>query len=363
MKIKDITTHLEKLAPLEYSLDWDNCGLQVGNIRGYVNKIAIALTPTVEIVEKAVANNCDLLITHHPLIFKPIKTIDTNNPIGKMLNLALKNDLCIYTLHTNFDSATTGLNYTIAKGLGLDNIEVLSITNTLDIYKLVTFIPEEYTLRVVNALSEAGAGYIGKFSHRSYITAGIATFSDKSEPITDLDNLEKESEDKIEINVPKDKLNNIINVLKENHPYEDVLYDLFKLEDKTKTYGIGTIGEFYTPFRLSEIIDMVKRNLNIPNLSYVGNPEKLIERVAICTGSGASLIKDAKRKNADLYITGDIKYHDAVDAKEMDLALIDASHYYTEIISVPFLSKYIRSNFGEDIEVIELIETNPFSYA
>lgn len=363
MKIKDITSYLEKLAPLEYSLDWDNCGLQVGNLKNYVNKIGIALTPTVDILEKSVANGCNMLITHHPLLFKSIKSIDTNTPIGKMINLALKNNICVYTLHTNFDSATTGLNYNIAKGLGLDNIEVLSVTGNLDNYKLVTFIPEEYTLRVINALSEAGAGNIGKFSHRSYITAGIATFSEKFEPITDLDDLEKESEDKIEITVPKNKLNNIINVLKENHPYEDVSYDLFKIEDKAQSYGIGTVGEFYTPFRLIEIIDMLKRNLNIPNLSFVGKPDKLIERVAICTGSGASLMKDVKRKNADLYITGDIKYHDAVDALEMDLALIDASHYYTEIISVPFLSKYLKSHFGDEIEIIELIENNPFSYA
>jgi dinuclear metal center YbgI/SA1388 family protein len=362
MKIKDITTFLEKLAPLEYSLDWDNCGLQVGNLKNSLDKIGIALTPTVEIIEKAIENNCNLLITHHPLIFKPIKSIDINTPIGKMINLALKKDLCIYTLHTNFDSASTGLNYNIAKGLGLDNIEVLSITGSLDNYKLVTFIPEEYTLRVVNALSEAGAGNIGKFSHRSYITAGIATYSDSNNHLINLDELDKESEDRLEITVPKNKLNNVINVLKENHPYEDVLFDIYKIEDKSQSYGIGTIGTFYTPFRLIEVINMLKRNLNIPNLSFVGNPDKLIERVAICTGSGASLMKDAKRNNADLFITGDIKYHDAIDAKEIDLALIDATHYFTEIIAVPFLSKYLKNNFSNDLDIVELIENNPFSY-
>lgn len=362
MKIKEITNFLEKLAPLEYSLDWDNCGLQVGNLKNNLGKIGIALTPTVEIIEKSISNDCNLLITHHPLIFKAIKTIDINNPIGKMISLAMKNDLTIYTLHTNFDSASTGLNYNIAKGLGLDNIEVLSITGSLDNYKLVTFIPEEYTLKIINALSEAGAGNIGKFSHRGYITAGITTFSNQNEPITNFETLDKESEDRLEMTVPKSKLNNVINVLKENHPYEDVLYDIYKIEDKSNVYGIGTVGSFYTPFRLIEIINILKRNLNIPNLSFVGDPEKKIERVAICTGSGASLMKDAKRKNADLYITGDIKYHDAIDAKEIDLALIDATHYFTEIISVPFLSKYLKNNFNSNLQIVELIEDNPFSY-
>lgn len=362
MKIQNIISQLEKIAPLEYSLDWDNCGLQVGSLSNNLENVAIALTPTVEIIEQAIEKKSNLLITHHPMIFKAIKTIDTETPLGKMIHLALSNNLTVYTLHTNFDSSSIGLNYTIAKGLGLDNIDVLSVTGYNENYKLVTFVPEEYTLKLVNALSEAGAGSIGKFSHRSYITAGITTLSDGNAEINNLD-LSKESEDKLEMTVPKSKLNKIIQVLKDAHPYEEVLYDIYKIEDKSQVYGIGTIGEFYTPFKLFEIIEIIKRNLNINNMSYVGDPEKIIERVAICTGSGASLMKEAKIKGADLYITGDIKYHDAIDASEMDLALIDATHYSTEIISVNFLAKYIKKHFKSEFEVFELIEKNPFSYA
>ncbi len=362
MKIQNIVNILENIAPLEYSLDWDNCGLQVGDLSEKLEKISIALTPTVDIVQKAIDNGSNLLITHHPMIFKSMKSINTKMPIGKMISLAMSNNLTIYTLHTNFDSAKTGLNYSIAKGLGLDNIEVLSVSGYNPKYKLVTFVPEEYTLKIVNELSNAGAGNIGKFSHRSYITAGISTLSDGNAEINNFD-LSKDSEDKLEMTVPKNKLNKIIQILKESHPYEEVLYDIYKIEDKEDVYGIGTVGEFYTPFNLIEIIEMVKRNLNISNLSFVGDPQKSIEKVAICTGSGSSLMKDAKSKGADLYITGDIKYHDAIDAIEMDLSLIDATHYSTEIISVNFLAKYIKKHLKSEIEVFELIEKNPFSYA
>lgn len=363
MNIRNIVSVLEKIAPLEYSLDWDNCGLQVGNLDKKIEKVAIALTPTTKIIEEAVEKGCNFLITHHPLLFKSIKSINTKTPLGKCLELALKNDLTIYTLHTNFDSASSGLNYTIAKDLGLDNIEILSVSGQNESFKLVTFVPEEYTLKVVNAISDAGAGNIGKFSHRSYIAAGIATFSNDESSIEELETPNKESEDRLEIIVPKHALNNVISALKEYHPYDDVIYDIYKLENKGESIGIGTIGEFYTPFRLSEVINQVKNNLNIKKLCYVGEPSKSIAKVAICTGSGSSFMELAKKKGADLYITGDIKYHTAIDAKELDLALIDAGHYSTEIIAVPFLAKYLKRNLSQSLDIVELIEDDPFSHA
>ncbi|MBC7472727.1 MAG: Nif3-like dinuclear metal center hexameric protein [Candidatus Sericytochromatia bacterium] len=363
MIISEIVKFLEDLAPIEYSLDWDNSGLQVGELNKEIKKVGIALTPTVKIIEEAISKGCNLLITHHPLIFRAIKSINTNQPIGKSIELALKNDLTIYTLHTNFDSVSTGLNYTIAKDLGLDNIDILSESGNIEMLKLVTFVPEEYTLKVVNAISEAGAGNVGKFSHRSYIAAGIATFAQGDNKIEDLETPNKESEDRLEIVVPKNKLKQVINALNESHPYDEVVYDLYKLENNKETYGIGTIGEFYTPFKLAEIIKMIKRNLNISNLTYVGESNKMIEKVAICTGSGCDFMKLAKNKGADLYITGDIKYHTAIDAQEIDMALIDASHYSTEIIAIPFLTKYLKNNFHKKIEIVELVEKNPFSYA
>lgn len=361
MDIKDLITKLEQLAPLDYAMDWDNCGVQVGKKEGKVTKIAIALSPTLEIIEKAIDNGCNILLTHHPLIFKALKRIDTTKPIGKSIELALKNDLLVYTLHTNFDSVSSGLNYTIAKDLGLDNIELLSTTKTIDKFKLVTYIPEEYTLNVLNALSEKGAGSIDKFTHKSYITSGISTFHDttlnKGEEFPS-----KDGEDKLEITVDGNNLKNVLDTLKKVHPYEDFNYDLYKLEDKSLKVGIGTIGEFITPFTLKEVVENVKKVLKLNNFTYVGNSNKVINKVAICTGSGSSFLDLAKNKGADLYITGDIKYHTAIDAKEIDISLIDAGHHGTEIIAVPFLSKYIKENISKNIEIVELLEEDPFNW-
>lgn len=361
MEIKEVIKQLEALAPLEYALDWDNCGLQVGNTNHKIKKIGIALSPTIEIVQEAINNGCNLLITHHPLLFKPIKSLNLTKPIGKMLELAIKADLAIYTMHTNFDSASSGLNYTIAKDLGLDNINILSVTKSLEMFKLVAFVPEEITLTMINALAELGVGNIGNFSHRSFISSGISTFCDAdNQDIVEIPL--KEAEDKLEMVVSKNNLEKAIKKLKEVHPYDDFIYEVYKLEDKSNKVGIGTIGEFYTPFKLSEVLQMVKRNLKLKNMTYIGDPEKEISKVAICTGSGGSFINLAKDKGANLYITGDIKYHNALDAKEIDLALIDAGHHGTEIIAVPFLHNYIKAKISAELEIVELIENDPFSY-
>jgi dinuclear metal center YbgI/SA1388 family protein len=363
MIIKDIIDYLEELAPLSYSLEWDNCGLQIGNKFNKVKNIGIALTTTTEIIEKAIEKNCNFLITHHPLIFKPLKNIDTSDFIGKIIKTSLKNDITIYTMHTNFDSSEQGLNYEIAKKIGLDNISILSVTREIEMLKLVTFVPEDYTISVINSVSEEGAGRIGKLSHCSYITAGIATFIEDKDKKDNIEIPNKETEDKLEIIVPSDKLNKVLKKLKKAHPYEDneIVYDIYKLDNHKKEVGIGVIGDFYTPFKFEEILNLVKDTLNLNKFTYIGEKDKLIKRVAICTGSGGSLLKEVKKKGADLYITGDIKYHTAIDAKEMNLCIIDAGHYYTEILFLPFISKYL-SNFVNEHEIIELKENDPFNY-
>lgn len=254
MQIKEVIDYLKELAKPESSLSWDNCGIQVGDLNANISKISVALTPTIEIIESAIKNQSNLLITHHPLIFKPLKFIDVDTVIGKSIHIAIKNELTIYSIHTSFDSAPTGLNYEIAKKLNLENISVF------------------------------------------------------------------------------DELSNI-----------------------------GTIGSFTKPLKLKTVIENVKNILNLAHFTYVGDPEKAISKVAICTGSGGSFLSLVKEKSADLYITGDIKYHNAIDAKELDLALIDAGHHGTEILAVPFIANYISQKF-DTLEVFELIERDPFNY-
>lgn len=254
MQIKEVVEYLKELAKPENSLSWDNCGIQVGNLNANVSKISVALTPTIEIIESAIKNQSNLLITHHPMIFKPLKSIDADTIIGKSIHIAIKNELTIYTIHTSFDSAPTGLNYEIAKKLNLENISVFD-----------------------------------------------------------------------------------------------------------EVSSIGTIGFFTEHLKLKTVIENVKTVLNLDHFTYVGDPEKVISKVAICTGSGGSFLTLAKEKSVDLYITGDIKYHNAIDAKELDLALIDAGHHGTEILAVPFIANYVRQKF-DSLEIFELLESDPFNY-
>jgi len=309
------------------------------------------------------------LITHHPLIFKAIKNINLNTALGKCLELALKNDLTIYTMHTNFDSVSDGLNYTIAKDMGLDDISILNITYKVKVLKLVTFVPLEYTLKVLEAICDAGAGKFGKLVNYSYTTTGSTTFS--KQHIDNTKNNENESskevpEERLEIVVPENKLEKVISALKKAHPYEDdqISFDVYGLKNKYQYIGIGTVGEFYTPFTLSEVIEIVKKNLKIKNIKFVGDSKKQITRVAVCTGSGKGFLKIAKESKADLYITGDIDYHTAIEAKDLDIALIDAGHYATEILSVAFISNYIKEHFNNipKEDIIEILEHDPFSY-
>ncbi|MEK7434698.1 MAG: Nif3-like dinuclear metal center hexameric protein [Cyanobacteriota bacterium] len=342
MKIKEIINYLENLAPKEYSLDWDNCGIQVGSLEKEIKNISIALTPTIEIIEKAIENKSDFLITHHPMIFKSLKSINTDSPIGKMIELSLKNNLTVYTMHTNFDSVETGLNYEIAKDLNLNNIELLSISGQYNYYKIVIFVLSENTNKIIDIVSKTNQNFYN--SKKENIL--VFNYSDK---------------DRIEITSTKKEYKHIIKNLKENID-NDFLYDVYKIEDKEYKYGIGTIGVLSKPKKLEEIIKEIKLNLNLKNLTYVGEPSKNIERIAICTGSGSSFINLAKQKGADLYITGDIKYHTAIDANEINLAMIDAGHYGTEIICVKFISNYIKKEYN-NIDVFDIIENDPFFYA
>ncbi|SKC79456.1 Nif3-like dinuclear metal center hexameric protein [Maledivibacter halophilus] len=363
----DIINIMERIAPTYLAEEWDNVGLQVGNKDREIEKIMVCLELNSSIIDEAIKKDIDMIITHHPLIFKPLKRLVTSDPIVGIINKLIKNDINLYCAHTNFDISNGGTSDYLAKLLNLNNITPLSITHNRKYYKLVVFVPEEDTDDLRNAISAAGAGYIGNYSHCTYQAKGTGTFKPLpgAKPyIGSINELERVNEFRLEAIVAADKLDNVIRAMKNSHPYEEVAYDIIPLENMIEAMGFGRIGCLEEPKKLMELAVEIKNKLKAENVRLIGNESEAVSKIAICTGSGSEFIKDAYLNKCDCYITGDIKYHDAQLAKELGLNVIDAGHYETEnIICTPLKDRLVKeideNNYNLKVITSE-IDINPF---
>ncbi|MDN5330964.1 MAG: hypothetical protein PWP45_189 [Tepidanaerobacteraceae bacterium] len=345
ISIQMVINLIEKLAPKKLSLEWDNVGLMVGAGSAKVKKILIVLTVTPGVVDYAVVNGVDLIISHHPVIFKPLNSIRQDLPVGKMIIEAIKHDIAIYSAHTNLDVAKGGINDLLAQKLELENVEVLEKTFEDSLKKIVVYVPKGYEDVVRDSMGNAGAGHIGNYSHCSFNVSGIGTFKplEGSNPfLGQLGELEKVEEVRIETIAPASRVKKIINAMLKVHPYEEVAYDIYPVENEGCTFGLGRIGYLKTPVTLYELCTIIKQKLEVEFLRVVGEPRKKVSKIALCGGAGGSLISKAIFAGADVYITGDIKYHEAEEAKAAGIALIDAGHYSTEKIILNFLAEYLK---------------------
>lgn len=366
-KVKNVLRLLEELAPKEYAMSWDNVGLQVGDREDTVSRILVCLDVTEAVIDEAVKSNADFIVSHHPVIFKPIKSLLKDNPQGRMIHKAIKHDISIYCGHTNIDIAPGGLNDYIARRLGLKDTGILDVTYSEKLYKLVVFIPEAHQERVAEALASEGAGHIGNYSSCSFRTTGIGAFMplDGSNPyIGTKGKLEKVQEVRLETIVSEKKLKAAINKMIAVHPYEEVAYDIYPLALEGNSIGIGRVGNIEKSMSLSALIDSVKGELKLEKLKTVGELERVINRVCIVNGSGAEYIQAAVRNKCDCLITGDVKYHEAQMALELGLCIIDAGHFETENIFIELMANYLKDKINAEdlsIEVIESkINVNPF---
>lgn len=368
VKCSDIMNIMEKIAPIPLAEKWDNVGLQVGDENKQIKKIMIALELNNEITDEAVKEDVDMIITHHPLIYKPLNKLISSDPIVKILNKLIKNDINLYTAHTNLDVAIGGTSDYLAQLLKLKDICPLRETYNERYYKLAVFIPEKNLEDVREAISLAGGGHIGNYSHCTFQSKGIGTFKplEGSNPyIGSLDKIERVDEYRLEVIVSQDKLKSVIKAMKSAHPYEEVAYDLIPLENKISSLGLGRIGYLKEAKTLKTLALEVKSILKAQKVRVVGNELKSMNKIAICTGSGSDYIKDAYINKCDCYITGDIKYHDAQLAAQLGLTIIDAGHYETEnIICTPLkerlLNEFERYNYKIRVIVSET-DINPFS--
>ncbi|MGM0471605.1 MAG: Nif3-like dinuclear metal center hexameric protein [Bacillota bacterium] len=358
---------MEELAPKKLAAEWDNVGLQIGSYSQRISKVLVTLDVTSDIIEEAVSKDVDLIISHHPVIFKPLSQVRFDTAEGEIIQQAIQNQISIYVAHTNYDIAPGGLNDILAHRLGLNEVEVLQPTAEDKLQKLVTFIPKENVAEVRKAISTAGAGWIGNYSDCTFSVSGVGTFRPRSgsDPYLGAQGeLEEVEEVRLETIVPQSKLRAVIKALEDAHPYEEVAYDLYPVEITGRKFGLGRVGTLTEESPFLEYAQQVKRELMVDQLRVVKPQTDTIQKVAVCSGSGSDLIESAVYKGADLLVTGDLKYHEAENADQLGIGVIDAGHYGTEIIMqeavVQSLQQKLQEKNLEEIKVISSDKNEDF---
>ena len=362
MKLKSLIKQIEKKYPLNLAYDWDNVGLLVGDYENEVKKIMVVLEANEEVVNEAIEKEIDLIITHHPFIFSKLKKVTTQDLKGKLIHKLIKNNISIYSMHTNFDIAFDGLNDYFVDLLNLKDAKILEKTNSEVLYKLAVYVPKTHLDKVRSALGNADAGHLGNYKECSFSIEGEGRFKpcEGANPyIGEEGALESVNEVKIETIVPQKILGGVINAMIKSHPYEEVAYDLYKLENKGESVGLGRYGKLEEKMTFKDLGMILKEKLNIKHLRVVGNLEDEISKVAIVTGSGADMVKKAFKSGCDVLITGDMKYHDAQDTLDMGMKVIDCGHFDTEKVFADIMFKYLDENFDMDI-IKSDVNLNPF---
>lgn len=360
MKIKELTAYLESIAPLDLQESYDNSGLIIGSFETELSGALITLDVTEDVVEEAIAENCNLIIAHHPLIFKGIKKLTGSNLTERLVLKCIKSDIAIYAIHTNLDNVDTGVNKMLAEKLGLSNVRILQPIKG-NLQKLVTFCPVSHAENVRQTIFENGGGQIGNYDSCSFNMEGKGTFraSEGTNPfVGKLEELHVEEEVRIETIAPAHAMNQIVRAMVAAHPYEEVAYDLYALNNINFSTGAGMIGELNEATDPMKFLEHVKNVLGSQALKFNPLIKRKVKKVAICGGSGAFLINSAEAAGADIFITGDVKYHDFFE-HHGQMTIVDAGHYETEQFTKELIASLLKEKFPTFALLISKINTNP----
>ena len=363
MKIKEVTNYLESLVPLSSSESYDNCGLIVGNEEDEIQKVLISLDCIESTIDEAIEKGCNLIIAHHPIIFQGLKKLNGNNYVERTVIKAVKNDISIYAIHTNLDNYQFGVNREIGERLGLSDLKVLHPKNNV-LSKLVCYCPTINSELVLDAMFNAGAGEIGKYSNCSFKIKGVGTFlpGEDANPYSGgIGELSIENEDRLEVLVSNHKISSVVSAMKNMHPYEEVAHELIPISNLNQNEGSGMVGTLASPIELNEFLEKLKKTFNCGIVRHTKSTGKLIEKVAFCGGSGSFLLDNAKRMDADIFITGDFKYHDFFDA-EGEIVIADIGHFESEQYTSMLLERILMKKFTKLVVLITKINTNTINY-
>lgn len=363
MKLAEITRFLETIAPLNYQEDYDNAGLIVGQSTDEIHAALVALDCTEQIVDEAIAKNCNLIIAHHPIVFKGLKKFNGKTYVERVVQKAIKHNIALYAIHTNLDHVANGVNAVISNKLGLQKTKILAPKHGL-LKKLVVFCPNAQANQLRNALFEAGAGNIGNYSECSFNANGTGTFKggDGANPyVGEIGEQHHEEEVRIETIFKVQDERKVLLAMLENHPYEEVAYDIYPLENALNSVGAGMIGWLPQEIDNMEFLQLIKTNMRAKVIRHTALLPKKIKKVAVCGGSGSFLLKQAIAAGADAFVTADFKYHEFFDA-EQHLVICDIGHYESEQFTSNLLIDNIQEKFPNFAIRLTEHNTNPINY-
>ena len=363
MKIKELLNLLESYAPKAYQESYDNSGLLTGSPEIEITNVLISLDCTEEVIQEALQKKCNVVLAHHPIIFSGLKKLVGANYVERTIIKAIKNDISIIAIHTNLDNVADGVNFKIAEKLKLQETKILAPKEgTLCI--LTVYIPEESFEKVSQALFEAGCGHIGNYSHAGFSSDGIGSFKgnkDSNPNIGEAGKLETVKEIKFETIFPYHIQWQVVSAMKAAHPYEEIAYQIIKLENTNQNIGAGMIGSLSQPMDIEEFLVYLKKVMNLEVMKYTHLNKSKILKVAICGGSGSFLIHKAMAAGADVYISADFKYHEFFEG-EGRLMLIDIGHYESEVFTKELLNQYLLKKITTFAPLLSEINTNPIKY-
>ena len=363
MRISEITKHLESIAPPSLQENYDNSGLIVGSENELVTGVLVSLDCIEATVKEAIDNGCNLIVAHHPIVFTGLKRFNNANYVERTVQLAIKNDIAIYAIHTNLDNVyDRGVNAKIAEKLGLESTRILR-PKTGGLVKLVTYCPIKDSQRVLEALFSVGAGHVGDYSECSFSTQGYGTFmpGEGSNPsVGQIGNRAMVEEAKIEVVLRDYQKAQILNALRSNHPYEEVAYEFYPTLNTDQYIGSGMIGELAEEMSQDDFLKALKSTMDLEVIKHTGW-SKSIKKVAVCGGSGQFLLKDAIRSGADVYVSADFKYHEYFDAED-NIMICDIGHYESEKYTIELLHDILREKFSTFAVLKTAVDTNPIKY-
>lgn len=365
IKIKELIAFLESTAPMQLQESYDNCGLLCGDSEQTVSNVLVSLDCTEAVIAEAVAKKCEIVVCHHPVIFKGLKKLTGSNYVERTMIAAIKNGVAIYAIHTNLDNVSHGVNAIFAEKLGLSNTRILAPKSS-ELKKLGVYVPSDNKEQLLDALFSSGAGEIGNYSECSFSIEGTGSFMamDNSNPYVGEKGIRHhEKETRIEVVFPRWKEREILSAMRSNHPYEEIAFDVVTLDNTFKSVGAGLIGELPEEMSTSDFIAMVKSKMKAGVVRYttLNDPQQKIKKVALCGGSGSFLLSQAKSAGAQAFVTGDFKYHEFFDA-EGKIVIADIGHFESEQFTIDLLVAWIRKKFPTFAVHFTDTNTNPINY-
>jgi dinuclear metal center YbgI/SA1388 family protein len=364
--VDQISRELDSFAPPALAAEWDNTGLLLGDAALEVHRVMTCLTLTRDVAEEAIASNVQLIVTHHPILFKAIKNLSSQNRDGHLLLRLARAGIAVYSPHTRFDNAVDGINARIARQLGLEQIQPLRIRTGNDQYKLVVFVPETDLERVSRAMFDAGAGQIGEYSECSFRLPGVGTFrgSPASNPtIGTKENFELVAEIRLEVICQARLLESIVSAMCKAHSYEEPAYDLYPLKTVSPRSGEGRLGCLPEKQPFESLFELAKKIFHVQQLQIVGGQETPIRKVAIACGAAGEFLSDALRKRADLFITGEMRFHELLAARTAGIAVLMPGHYASERPAIEQLAEWLSGKFPGIQAFPSRCESDPLRYA